>query len=854
MVNRPWRDRHGAVSHDGKKEVSTVEAAEAEDSERKTNGDLQSLAVVVEQPVMSSEEQLLLAPVEQKLALAWWARRRSDWLQQQRLQLQAVCLARQAAGLEPPPVDVDSMSAWVEDSNNNVPLDTKRSSGHTAEPFCARYHASNNNIHQRPPRDKERDDATHSSNNTSINNTNNTSSMASVALSECTPVISNRHAWLTPPPPPPYRHTKHLAAAPDTDTPSPSSQDDTTANTVNDKVPRQPKIYCFGVWNRFRNRQGKRLYLLLLFLILCLVVLATIAVVYKTKTGKKGPSSSAIHSSNDSNSGGGVGGGKQSNLPTFPPTAGVVVVGVPPTPTALKSTSTLRPTLFVSTTAPKVRTPSPSVAPSTPPTIVVPQSVAPQSLALLTSSLRPSRNPVTLRPSTAPTTSHPTTAPTAGPSLSLNGLAASLWTTDTLNGTQMGDNFGSALALSRSGNVLAVGAPLATNANSMVRAGRVQVYESLDNGQWQKRGSPIEGRTAQDGTGTAVALNDDGSVLALSEFPQQNSTASTTTTTGTQPQATGNVRVYFYNPTSGNYDVLMGQELRSDFGMSNFGNTLALSGHNKLAVGAPLFSSSSLIGFQVGRVCVYEYASATNEWILLGQPLSGTAQQDWFGSAVALYEDSFSLLVVASAPRNFQTGGYVGAYQWDSSSQEWRQLGGKEMTNNAVSAAFSASTDNEYGHVLSLSKTSSSTFRLAIGIPFKNDPNTGSKNVGMTVVYEYNTTDTAWAVVGEPITSHSVGDGVGYSVKLLDEGNLLIIGAPGSVGSSGSVKILRYDWSLNSFTTTGTTMMGSGVHGEEFGAAVDATRRSNDNRLVLTVGALLKSETQPGYVAILEEQ
>ncbi|MEM7102840.1 MAG: T9SS type A sorting domain-containing protein [Bacteroidota bacterium] len=80
-----------------------------------------------------------------------------------------------------------------------------------------------------------------------------------------------------------------------------------------------------------------------------------------------------------------------------------------------------------------------------------------------------------------------------------------------INGENIGDYFGSSVALSALGNKLAVGARF-NNAGGE-HAGHVRVFE-FENGDWVQSGMDIDGEAEGDWFGDAIALSDDGCTLA----------------------------------------------------------------------------------------------------------------------------------------------------------------------------------------------------------------------------------------------------------------------------------------------------------------------------------------------------
>jgi hypothetical protein len=198
-------------------------------------------------------------------------------------------------------------------------------------------------------------------------------------------------------------------------------------------------------------------------------------------------------------------------------------------------------------------------------------------------------------------------------------------------------------------------------------------------------------------------------------------------------------------------------------------------------------------------------------WVLRGEPLSGDGNFDWLGWDVDL--SSNGRILVASAPRNTQLAGYCKAWRWLEGVQNWVELGNNVMVNDQAPSAPS----DFFGESISITNTES-TFRVAIGIPFKNTGNT--KRSGMTVVYELDLITQDWVLMDAPVTPDALfeNDQAGFSVDLV-EGNLLAVGVPGYKNETGAVYLYRYDDATAVWEQHPDTWEGLAI-GDDFGFAV----------------------------------
>jgi len=108
----------------------------------------------------------------------------------------------------------------------------------------------------------------------------------------------------------------------------------------------------------------------------------------------------------------------------------------------------------------------------------------------------------------------------------------------TLIGENAGDHFGEKISLSGDGQTLAVGAP--TNDGYGSNSGHVRVFR-YNSVSWQQMGVDINGESPNDMSGTALALNNNGLVLAIGAYHNDGFA-----------YGAGHVRVFSYGSNLGN--------------------------------------------------------------------------------------------------------------------------------------------------------------------------------------------------------------------------------------------------------------------------------------------------------------
>lgn len=366
------------------------------------------------------------------------------------------------------------------------------------------------------------------------------------------------------------------------------------------------------------------------------------------------------------------------------------------------------------------------------------------------------------------------------------------------------------------------------------RNGRVDVYALIEfpgapePWQWVQRDVKL-GDVLQGTLGQSVAVSFDGTIFAVSE-------------PGVERRA-GRVTVYAYNPSSRSYFPL-GSEIAGAAPASYSGTSIALSADGyRIAVGAPYFSGVNDVRLH-GQVVVYELSG--NEWLPMGNPISGAGRLDWLGSALDLSDDG--LRVVASAPRNDDLSGYVGTWEWSASLRDWVPWGTGDLFNEVVPAM----SGDRFGHSIALSTTPEGIYRVAVGVPWKSVD--GKRNAGITLVFELDPIGNRWVQIGEPIGQNppEAGTELGSAVDLLD-GRFLLVGIPGAANGAGEVRLYRFDelqkiWEEHPVSLQGATS------GDDFGVALAAQREVEINRqgISLVVGAVSRGDI--GYVQSFMEE
>ena len=328
-----------------------------------------------------------------------------------------------------------------------------------------------------------------------------------------------------------------------------------------------------------------------------------------------------------------------------------------------------------------------------------------------------------------------------------------------INGLSSGDGCGRSVSLSADGTVLAVGAN--GNDSFASNSGHTRVF-SWDGSDWQQMGLDIYGELSGDYSGFSVSLAADGTSVAI------GSPTNGTVTNGT-------ARVFGWDSDNLTWSQV-GANINGEDTGDQFGTSVSLSSDGSiLSVGASLNDGS---GVNAGHVRIYELTNS-NAWSQLGGDIDGELTDDRSGYSVSLSADGSKVAV--GAVKNDDNGdrsGHVKVYQWNTTSEEWDQLG--------MSIPGEAAYDwSGWSVALSLDGN-----RLAISSTYNDDNGT---NAGHVRVYSWDVDSGAWLQYGDDIDGEVSGDESGWSVDLSADGNVLVIGSPGNDDNgtdSGHVRIM----------------------------------------------------------------
>ena len=359
------------------------------------------------------------------------------------------------------------------------------------------------------------------------------------------------------------------------------------------------------------------------------------------------------------------------------------------------------------------------------------------------------------------------------------------------------DWFGHAVALSRDGSVLAVGAPgedsastgtfapgdvgyqTVLNNSDSTNSGAVTVYRRSEGKDWEIEAF-VKAPKAGDGDnfGWALALSADGSALAAGA-PGEDSSATGAFAPGApgyqdaldSAEASTSGAAYVYRRSGSEWSLEAFVKAPKAGGGDQFGSALALSGDGTaLAVGSPGEDSASTgtfapggAGYQTaldseastgsGAVTVYR-RSERNDWEIEAFVKAPNADAfDEFGFAVALSEDSSTLAVGAPFEESASTGTFAPG---DAGYQA-------ALDDNSVHSVSRYNLDHN-----PIDSGSAEFLEAEVGI-----------DAGSAYVYRRSGADGLWTVEAFVKAPKAGADDLfGYAVALSADGDTLAAGAP----------------------------------------------------------------------------
>lgn len=263
---------------------------------------------------------------------------------------------------------------------------------------------------------------------------------------------------------------------------------------------------------------------------------------------------------------------------------------------------------------------------------------------------------------------------------------------------------------------------------------------------------------------------------------------------------------------------LRGDEILGEFQGERYGRSICLTPDaNTIVVGA---DGGDAFGSGTGVVRVYDWNNVS--WVQRGADLTGEAWSDMAGFSVSI-SDNGNVLFFGRINTDVgaNDSGSIISFEWNGSS--WVQKG------NPVNGE---SADNNFG--ITVSSNSDGTVVTATSMMLNG--------IGFVKVFEWNGSD--WTQRGNTIYGTS-GDRFGASSSLNADGTVFVVGAP-TASNGGKVQVFAWNgtqWNQKGLDLEGADYTTTGSFG-------DAVSISDDGN-VIAVGAPNSLNTS-GFVQMLE--
>ena len=329
----------------------------------------------------------------------------------------------------------------------------------------------------------------------------------------------------------------------------------------------------------------------------------------------------------------------------------------------------------------------------------------------------------------------------------------------------------------------------------------------VDGGTYARIGQIIQGESLNSFSGGAVAINDEGNIVAIGAVNNNNN--------DNNISYAGSVRVYRYNDISW---IQISQDIDGFNFNDRVGASISLnSAGNILALGAPYSNDSK------GYVRVYRYVNDSS-WIQISQTIYSKVEGNSFGRSVSLNSSGTILAISASENNYLRATAIVYRYINDSSWTQISQIIDGE--SNPINGVLSVSL-NSRGNI------------LAFGIPTNSSG--GLLYRGCVRIYRY-INDTSWGQISQDINGDAYNNGAGYSVSLNSSGNIVAIAYPYytqiNSNTPGLVRVFRYV-NDTSWIQVGLDIIGQGgsfspsVAGDYLGYSLSLNSSGN----IIAIGA-----------------
>lgn len=316
-------------------------------------------------------------------------------------------------------------------------------------------------------------------------------------------------------------------------------------------------------------------------------------------------------------------------------------------------------------------------------------------------------------------------------------------------------------------------------------------------------GNDINGEADFNNMGWDVAMSDDGQTIVVGA-PGSSLSA----------YGAGQVKVLTF---TGSDWVQLGNDLLGVLDEDNFGRAVDISSDGNTVVVGAQYSDAN--GFNSGSVQVFGFDGS--DWIQIGNTMTGTNNDDEFGTTVSISDDGNRIAVGAPYTNTSDfDNGVLRIFDYDGS--QWN-------------LAFEHYGDDE-NDVFGMSLDMSGNGNYVICGAWINVDNTTKP--GYAKVFQFD--NSMWNQIGSTISGEAPGNFTGASTSVSDDGSVVAVGSWGNDENgtdSGEVKV--FELFNNNWQQLGADIQGSGSF-ERFGWAIDLSSSGS----IMAVGAPQENNTR----------
>ncbi|AUP77190.1 T9SS type A sorting domain-containing protein [Flavivirga eckloniae] len=314
-------------------------------------------------------------------------------------------------------------------------------------------------------------------------------------------------------------------------------------------------------------------------------------------------------------------------------------------------------------------------------------------------------------------------------------------------------SFGSSLAINEDGSVVVIGVSFADDNGSA--SGKAMVYRHINN-SWVLVGSPIIGEFEGDRFGSSVAINDDGTIVAIGAEDNNGG--------DTNKNGVGHVRVFHYE---NNDWVQIGADINGEKSFESFGESLSMNADGSvIAVGNTFLEYRNNIFLETQKVKIFR--NINNNWTQIGNDLSIRVRDGIaYSKKLSISMNNLGDIVAigtAGADTNGKSNNVGEVKIFRNTNNNWNLIG---------SPIYGTQENGQFGQSVSINSNGSI---LAVGsTSINSDSGLGSGQVRI-----YKNLNEKWVQIGENINGEAPEHRMGV-VSISSNGSVVATGNSSSL-------------------------------------------------------------------------